>query len=113
MKKSEKLLITINGVELEKWLEANKKDRAIIFAIVAEGNKENNHHVCVGTCGTDETLLTAASDLMENKHAGKWIAAACAKQVADDLIKVITADDDEDADDTETPAENTEENDQQ
>ena len=105
MKKSEKLEITINGVELEKWLKANKKDRAIIFAIVAEGNKENNHHACVGTVGTDKTLLLAASDLMENKHAGKWIAAACAKHVTDDLIKAITADDDEE--------ENTEENDQQ
>ena len=108
-----KLEITINGVELEKWLKANKKDRAIIFAIVAEGNNENTHHACVGTVGTDETLLLAASDLIENRHAAKWIAAACAKQVADDFIKVITADDDEDADDTETPAENTEENDQQ
>lgn len=113
MKKSEKLEITINGVELEKWLKANKKDRAIIFAIVAEGNKENNHHACVCTVGTDKTLLLAASDLMENKHAGKWIAAACAKAVTDDLIKAITADDDEDEDDTETPAEDTEENDQQ
>ena len=113
MKKSEKLEITINGVEIHDWLKANKEERAIIFAIVAEGNKENNHHACVGTCGTDKTLLLAASDLMENKHAGKWIAAACAKQVTDDLIKAITADDDEDADDTETPAEDTEENDQQ
>jgi hypothetical protein len=50
---------------------------------------------------------------MENKHAGKWIAAACAKHVTDDLIKALTADDDEDEDDTETPAENAEENDQQ
>lgn len=113
MKKSEKLEITINGVELEKWLKANKEERAIIFAIVAEGNNENNHHACVGTAGMNDTLLLAASDLMENKHAGKWIAAACAKQVTDDLIKAITADDDEDAEDTETPAEDTEENDQQ
>ena len=113
MKKSEKLEITINGVELTEWLKANKEDRAIIFAIVAEGNKENNHHACVGTVGMNDTLLLAASDLMENKHAGKWIAAACAKQVTNDLIKAITADDDEDADDTETPAEDTEENDQQ
>ena len=109
MKKSEKLEITINGVELTEWLKANKEERAIIFAIVSEGNNKRNHHVCVGTCGTDETLLTAASDLMENKHAGKWIAAACAKHVTDDLIKALTADDD----DTETPAENAEENDQQ
>lgn len=108
MKKSEKLEITINGVELQEWLKANKKDRAIIFAIVSEGNNKHNHHACVGSCGMEKTLLEAASDLMENKHAGKWIAAACAKQVADDFIKVITADDDEDADDTETPAENTE-----
>ena len=103
-----KLEITINGVELTEWLEANKEERAIIFAIVSEGNNKHNHHVCVGTVGTDETLLTAASDLMENKHAGKWIAAACAKQLTDDLIKAITADDDKDADDTETPAENAE-----
>lgn len=108
-----KIEITINGVELTEWLKANKEERAIIFAIVSEGNNKRNHHVCVGTCGTDETLLTAASDLMENKHAGKWIAAACAKAVTDDLIKAITADDDEDEDDTETPAEDTEENDQQ
>lgn len=110
MKKSEKLEITINGVELQEWLKANKKERAIIFAIVSEGTNKHNHHACVGSCGMDKTLLEAASDLMENKHAGKWIAAACAKQVTDDLIKVITADDDEDTDDTETPAENTEEN---
>ena len=108
-----KLEITINGVELTEWLKANKEERAIIFAIVSEGNNENNHHACVGTCGTDETLLTAASDLMENKHAGKWIAAACAKHVTDDLIKAITADDDEDKDDTETPAESAEENNKQ
>ena len=108
-----KLEITINGVELTEWLKANKEERAIIFAIVAEGNNENNHHACVGTAGMNDTLLLAASDLMENKHAGKWIAAACAKQVTNDLIKAITADDDEDADDTETPAENAEENDQQ
>lgn len=108
-----KLEITINGVELTEWLKANKKERAIIFAIVSEGNNKRNHHVCVGTCGTDETLLTAAGDLMENKHAGKWIAAACAKQVTDDLIKAITADDDEDADDTEAPAESAEENNKQ
>ena len=100
-----KLEITINGVELTEWLKANKEERAIIFAIVSEGNNKRNHHVCVGTCGTDETLLTAAGNLMENKHAGKWIAAACAKQVTNDLIKAITADDDKDADDTETPAE--------
>lgn len=113
MKKSEKLEITINGVELTEWLKANKKERAIIFAIVAEGNNKQNHHACIGTAGTDKTLLMAASDLMEDKHAGKWIAAACAKQVADDFITAITADDDEDADDTETPAEKPEENDQQ
>lgn len=113
MKKSEKLEITINGVEPEKWLEANKKDRAIIIAVVAEGNNKHNHHACVGTAGTDKNLLLAASDLIENKHAAKWIAAACAKQVADDFIEAITADDDEDADDTETPAEKPEENDQQ
>lgn len=113
MKKSEKLEITINGVELTEWLKANKKERAIIFAIVSEGNNKHNHHAVVGTAGTDKTLLMAASDLMEDKHAGKWIAAACAKQVADDFIKVITADDDEGADDAETPAEKPEENDQQ
>lgn len=107
-----KLEITINGVELTEWLKANKKERAIIFAIVSEGSNKHNHHVCVGTVGTDETLLLAASDLMENKHAAKWIAAACAKQVTDDLIRAITADDDEDADDTETPAEKPEGNDQ-
>ena len=113
MKEPEKLEITINGVEIQEWFKANKKDRAIIFAIVAEGNNKQNYHACVGAAGTDKTLLMAASDLVENKHAAKWIAAACAKQVADDFIKVITADDDEDADDTDTPAENTEENNKQ
>lgn len=95
-----KLEITINGVELTEWLKANKKERAIIFAIVAEGNNEHNHHVTVGTCGTDETLLRAADDLMENKHARKWITAAAfqgaVQGIIDHLIK-----DDEDAEDQE------------
>ena len=106
------LEITINGVELTEWLKANKKERAIIFAIVSESSNENNHHVSVGTCGSSETLLRAADDLMENKHARKWITAAAFRGAVQGVIDHLIVDD-EDADDTETPAEKPEENDQQ
>ena len=99
-----KLEITINGVELTEWLKANKKERAIIFAIVSEGNNENNHHVTVGTCGSSETLLRAADDLMENKHARKWITAAAFQGAVQGIVNTIIKDDEE---------ENAEENDQQ
>lgn len=101
------LEITINGVELQEWLKANKEKRAIIFAIVAESDNKNKHHSRVGMCGTKENLLTVAGDLIENEQISKWIAAACTNKMMGDLVEAITADD-EDADDTETPAENTE-----
>lgn len=107
------LEITINGVELQEWLKANKEKRAIIFAIVAESDNKNKHHSRVGMCGTKDNLLTVANDLVENEAISKWIAAACVNKMTGDLIEAITANDDEDADDTETPAEKPEENNKQ